>query len=451
MSPDLSGTNNAFSHYIIMNASTSPSSAPAPLPAIPRRDFLKTSAGLAAVTAFGMSRPLGAADRRRSVGANERIRIGVIGCGRRGTNAHMKSIMALATAHNCEIVALADPWKRARESANANVRERFGRDAKLFVRYQDLLAMDGIDAVVIASPDHHHTTHLEAAARAGKHIYVEKPLATEMDKLVRAVDAVKAAGTVVQVGTQIRSLPAVVGAREVIRSGKLGAISRIDEVRNAAKPYWYDGLAEVRAEDVDWSEFLGDRPARAFDPDMYSAWMGYYEFCQGPVAQWGAHFIDTVHFLMDSKFPESCMCLGGTFTWRDEHRFTSPDCVQATWIYPGEYMVTSSNNFGNSAGNSCKFYGTKGTLDLGTFNQPTYSAEGGPKRDGQIRGKVEVAPVAGAGHFPNWLECMRTGETPRASIDAGYLHAVAVLMAVQSYATGRRTIYDQKKRTIATA
>ena len=419
--------------------------------AMPRRDFIKTSAGLAATVALGAS-SLTAAERRRSVGANDRIRIGIIGCGDRGRTAHMQGIYKHLKETNFEIVALADPWRVHREQANGMVKEWFGRDAKQFVSHRDLLAMDGVDAVMIASPDFHHTTHLEAAAKAGKHIYAEKPLGTEMDKLVRAVDAVKAAGTVVQVGTQLRSLPGIVGSREVVQSGTIGKINRIDECRNGEKPYWYQYAdRQVKEADVDWQEFLGDRPKQAFDARKYAAWYGYYEFCQGPVPQWGAHFLDMMHYITGAGFPESCVCLGGVTTWKDENKFTTPDNVVATWMYPEGFVVTSSNNFGNSGGNTRKFYGDKGVLKVDNWNAPTYSAEGGPKRDGKIRGQVEVTPIERPDHFLNWLQCLRTGETPHASIDAGYQHAVAVLMAVTSYDTGKKTTYDHAKRVIRTA
>ncbi|HRE08250.1 MAG TPA: Gfo/Idh/MocA family oxidoreductase, partial [Opitutaceae bacterium] len=242
---------------------------------LPRRSFLKSSAGLALGAALGTGPTLSAATARRSVGANDRIRIGIIGCGERGRTAHMEGIYKHLAATNFEIVAVCDTWKVAREKANAKVREWFGRDARQCVNHRQLLELEGIDAVMIASPDHHHTTHLEAAAKAGKHIYVEKPLATEMDKLVRAVDAVKAAGTVVQVGTQLRSLPSIAGAREVVQAGKIGKLSRVEECRNDEKPYWYSYLGrDVKAEDVDWQEFLGDRPKRPFNAEMYSAWYG---------------------------------------------------------------------------------------------------------------------------------------------------------------------------------
>jgi len=434
-----------------MKATTAPAQSPAD--AMPRRSFLKTSATLAAASAVG-ARPLTAAERTRSIGANSRIRIAQIGCGSRGRTAHMEGIHKHLGSTNFDIVAVADTWSKAREEANGMVKKWFNHDAKQFVSYQDLLAMDGIDAVMVASPDFHHTTHLEAAAKAGKHIYIEKPLATELDKLNRAFDAAKAAqakGSIIQVGTQLRSLPGIVGARELVQSGAIGKISRIDETRNAEKPYWYGYLdRNVQSADVNWKEFLGDRKARPFDARQYAGWYGYYEFCQGPVPQWGAHFLDMMHYITNCGFPESCMCIGGVSYWKDENKFTTPDNVIATWMYPEGFMVTSSNNFANGSGSSRKFYGDKGTLAVDNWNAPTYSADGGPKRDRTIRGKNEVKPIERPDHFLNWLQCMRSGETPHASIDAGYQHAIAVLMAVMSYDTGRKTVYDHAKRSIKT-
>jgi predicted dehydrogenase len=426
-----------------------------PKPALPRRDFLKSSATIATGAAIASATPrfLTAAERKRSIGANDRIRIAQIGCGSRGRGAHLeKGILPHVKETNFEVVAIADPWKKSREGTNGVIKEAFGREAKALVSYRDLLALDGIDAVMIASPDHQHTTHLEAAARAGKHIYVEKPMATEFDKLLRAYDAAKTAqsrGSIIQVGTQLRSYPGVVGAREVMKSGVLGKVSLVEENRNGEKPYWYQYLGRgVTEADVDWKEFLGDRKMRPFNADQYGAWYGYYEFCQGPVPQWGAHFLDTVHFILDCGIPTSCMCIGDVLTWKDEHNFTTPDCVQATWMYPEGFMLRSSNNFGNSSGNVKKIFGTKGTMDILNANAPSYSAEGGPKRDGKIRGKVDIEPIARPDHFLNWLQCMRSGETPHASIDAGFQHAVAVLMAVMSYDSGKRTKYDPAKRKI---
>jgi len=414
-----------------------------------RRTFLQSS------TAMAVAASVSAATRARAAGANDRIRLGLIGCGQRGRNAHLAGIRPHAAAANVDVVAVCDPWRVHREEAAAQAKEWFGASPREFVNHRELLALDGLDAVMIATPDHLHTLHLEAAAQAGKHIYVEKPLATDMAKLVRAYDSAKAAqarGRAIQVGTQLRSLPGIVGAREIVQSGVLGKITRIDETRNAEKPYWYHYLGrEVRAADTNWAEFLGDLPPQPFDGRRHGAWYGYYEFCQGPVPQWGAHFLDLMHYVTGCGMPESCVCLGGVTYWKDENQFTTPDNVMATWLYPEGFIVTSSNNFGNGAGNARKFYGDRGTLDVGNWNVPTYSAVGGPKRDGRIRGTITVPPVERPDHFLDWLQCIRSGATPHASIDAGFQHAVAVLMATRSYETGRKTTYDSAARAIRTA
>ncbi|MBN2270598.1 MAG: Gfo/Idh/MocA family oxidoreductase [Sedimentisphaerales bacterium] len=407
-----------------------------------RRKFLRTAA--AGSAALAMS----ATSYSRVVGANDRISIGVIGCGSRGVGAHMAGVNEHAKGQNIEITAVCDPWRVRQEVASEQAKKWYGRAARKFTSHRDLLALEDVDAVMIASPDHRHTVHLKAAAEAGKDIYCEKPLAMRLDRLIEACDAVKKAKAVCQIGTQLRSLPSFTGCRELYKTGILGTVGRIEQCRNGEKPYWYGYIKDVKEEDLDWKEFLGDRPMRPFDPVLYSGWYGYREFSDGPVPGLGSHFIDLVHYITGAKFPTSCVCLGGTFTWKDEHKFTCPDHVQALWIYPEGFMVSYSTNFGNGSGNSFKIFGDQGVMDMVTWTEPTISAEGGGKRMGEIRGNKRVEDVPHPDHFLDWLQCVRSRQTPNASIDAGYQHAVAVIMAMQSYDTGKRTIYDAEKREI---
>jgi len=407
-----------------------------------RRKFLKAAA--AGSAALAMS----AKSYSRVVGANDRISIGIIGCGSRGVGAHMPGVNTHAKDQNIEITAVCDPWRLRREEATAKVKEWYGREARQLSSYRDLLALKDVDAVMIASCDHQHTTHLEAAAKAGKDAYCEKPLAMDFETLCRAYDAVKEAKTVVQIGTQLRSLPSFTGCRELYKTGILGTVGRIEQCRNGEQPYWYSYIKDIKEEDVDWKEFLMDRPMRPFDPVLYSGWYGYREFSDGPVPGLGSHFIDLVHYITGAKFPTSCVCLGGTFTWKDEHKFTCPDHIQALWIYPEGFMVSYSTNFGNGSGNSFKIFGDEGVLDMVDWMAPVLTAEGGGKRQGRIRGKNPVKDVPRPDHFLDWLQCLRSRQTPNASIDAGYQHAVACIMAVRAYDTGRRMIYDPQKREI---
>ena len=408
-----------------------------------RRKFLKTAAAGSAALA------LSAASYSRVVGANDRISIGIIGCGGRGLGAHMPGVNKHAKTQNIEITAVCDPWLLRQQAASAKVKEWFGRDARQFSSYRDLLALKEVDAVMIASCDHQHTTHLEAAAKAGKDAYCEKPLAMRLDRLITACDAVKKAKTVVQIGTQLRSSPTFTGCKELYETGILGTVGRIEQCRNSTRPYWYSYVKDVKEKDVNWKEFLMDKPERPFDPVLYSGWYGYREFSDGAVPGLGSHFIDLVHYITGAKFPTSCVCLGGTFTWKDERKFTCPDHVQALWIYPEGFMVSYSTNFGNGSGNSFNIFGDAGVLDMVNWNAPILTAEGAnAEKKGPIRGKNPVEEVPRPDHFLDWLQCLRTRKTPNASIDAGEQHAVACIMAMQSYDTGRRTVYDSEKREI---
>ena len=407
-----------------------------------RRDFLKTaSLGTAALsmttTSYG-----------RIVGANDRISIGVIGCGGRGRKAHMAGVNKHAKEQNIEITAVADPWKERRELAAALAKEWYGRPARMFVSYRDLVALKDIDAVMIASCDHQHTRHLEAVAKAKKDVYCEKPLAMDFEKLKRACDAVTDAGVVCQIGTQVRSMPTSTGCHKLYQSGVFGKVSRIEQVRNSTRPYWYSRLAPAKPQDVDWKEFLLDAPDQPFNADKFSGWYGYRDFSDGPVPGLASHFVDLIHYITGAKFPTSATGQHGTFTWIDEHKFTCPDQVQATWIYPEGFMVSFTTNYGNSSGNHISFCGDQGTLSLTPWSKPTYSRAGGGKPSELPKEETPVEPIEGPDHFLNWLECIRNRGTCRAPIEAGYQHAVAVIMAVKASDTGRRQIYDPEKREI---
>lgn len=407
-----------------------------------RRNFLKSTAlASAAVT-------MSARSYARVPGANDRIAIGIIGCGQRGAHAHMPGINTHAKKENVEITAVCDPWRQKREAAAAQCKDWYGIEARQFISYEDVLALDDVDAVTIGSCDHQHMTQLQAAAEAKKDVYVEKPLGKDLDRVKRACDTVVQNGIVVQVGTQLRSMGSMAGVQALYQSGRLGTVGRIEQCRNGWRPYWYGRLADVKQEDVDWDTFLMDAPPRPFDPRLYSGWYGYRDFSDGPVPALGSHFIDLVHYITGARYPLSSTCHGGTFTWKDEYEFTAPDHVQATWIYPEGFMVSYSTNFGNGSGNSFNIFGENGVVDLVNWSDPKLSGDGaGPKRacvEETQRVEYEERPD----HMLDWLQCLRTRKTPHAPIEAGYQHAVAVIMAMQAFDTGRRMVYDTETREI---
>ena len=406
-----------------------------------RRQFLKTaSVASAALT-------MTATSYARVVGANERISIGVIGCGGRGSGAHMPGVHKHAESQNVEITAVADPWKPRREAAAAKTEQWYGRPARQFASYRDLVALDDVDAVMIASCDHQHTTHLEAVADVKKDVYCEKPLGMDFDKVKSACDAVKVAGIVCQIGTQVRSYPTSTACHELYKSGVLGKISRIEQCRNSTRPYWYSRVKEAKPSEVDWKEFLMHRADRPFRSDHFTGWYGVRDFSDGPIPGLASHFVDLIHYITGAKFPTSVVAQAGIFSWKDAYEFSCPDQVEATWIYPEGFMVNYTTNFGNSNGNRIHFYAEHGTLDMTPWSAPKISGAGA-KQKGELGAETPVEPIETPDHFLDWLQCIRSRGTCRAPIDAGYQHAVTVLMAVRAHDTGRRQIYDVENREI---
>jgi predicted dehydrogenase len=405
-----------------------------------RRAFVGATLAATATTATSFARILG---------ANDRIAIGIIGCGDRGRQSHIKDIMTFQKETNVGITAVCDPWRQMREQAAAQVKETSGEEPAQFVHYEDLLAAKNVDAVTIAAPEHQHCTQLVAAARAGKDAYVEKPLAMNMAELIQAVDTVKELGRIVQNGTQIRSLPQALAARQFIASGGLGKILKAAQVRNGSKPYWLTyGERPIREEDVDWKAFLMHLKSRPFDADQYACWYGYREFSRGPHTTQGLHFIDTVHFITGAGIPSRAIAHFGTYRWKD--RRTVPDSVEMVFEYPEGFVVRYSQFFGNGAGRYNRIYGTRGSIDCSNWSwdgEWPVSGEGSDEPDKVEKG-TKLPRVESVHHMKNWLECLRTRKAPNAPMEAGYSHAVAGIMADESFVRGRRMAYDSVNRKI---
>lgn len=392
-----------------------------------------------------MAISLTAAQARRVMGANDRIGIAVIGCGGRGL---LNEVLQFANEMNVETVAVCDTWRQQREKAAAKVKEASGKEPKQFVHYQDVLASKEVDAVLISTPDHQHCTQLSAAIRARKDAYIEKPLAMEMKELIEAVDTVKKSDRVVQVGTQVRSWPPSAAGRAFVAAGGLGKIIKIEQSRNGYRPYWHGtGARQVSEADVEWKAFLMHRKFRPWNADQYAGWYGYHEFSRGPHTNLMAHFVDLVHFVTGAKYPKRVVALGGTYRWKDER--TAPDSIEVVLEYPDEgFLVRYNTTFGTSANSFLKFIGTRGVMDATSWNKPwVLSGEGSGEED-HIRPGIQIPEVESTPHMKNWFECMRTRKQPNATIDDGYNHAVACIMADEAYVHGKRMVYDPARRAI---
>ena len=370
---------------------------------------------------------------------NNRIRLGQIGCGGRSKD-HLASV--IQAGENAAIVAVCDVWKVNREQRAAEIEKAFGAAPRQTTRYQELLAMKDVDAVLIATPDMTHPRILADAVAAGKDVYVEKPFAVNFADGKMAWQAVKRTKQVVQVGTQRRSDPQFVGAAKAVHSGVLGKITRVEMAVNFQETRWRKDLDNVKREDVDWEAFqFGGRITGPFDARKLREWQLFQETTNGIAGLWMCHLIDLAPWYLQDPYPKRAMAMGGVYLWKDG-RDTS-DVFQAMVEY-NECLVTFAMSLTNAAGSRNLWYGTRGTLDIDNL-KITGEGSRDPHR---ILQPMELEKVPVESHMANFLRCVRTRETPRASVDNGFQHAVAGCMAGISLETGRGVSFDREKLEI---
>ncbi len=402
-----------------------------------RRRFLaQTTSGAAAVAASSMF-------ARGAEGANGRISIGIIGCGGRGS-ALMQDIQTVAKERNAEITAVCDVWKVNLNTAAAKAKEWFGKEPRTSTRFGDLLALKDVDAVVIATPDFGHTPIMIEALKAGKDVYVEKPMSMEIRLANEALDLARKNDRVVQVGTQKRSEGRFKAAAKEFATGVLGKLNRISAAMNVNHPRWQRRYDDCKQADVDWDAFLFNRPKRPFDPSLLRQWH-FYKLCtNGLSGLWMAHYSDAVHMVTGSKYPTSAVAHGGIYVWKDGREHT--DTFHALLDYPEGYLMNWGMGLGNSADVHFKLYGTDGTMDLEKW---TVSDEG--KVSAAKAKSRAIKAEANESHMGNWIDCMRSRKRPNADIEFGHQHAVATIMAAAALETGRKHMYDAARREMRSA
>ena len=418
-----------------------------------RRRFIRDSIAAGAACGALAATGLAAESARRILGSNERIHIAQIGCGGRN-GSHTQSVFEHKDRANATIIAVCDIWKKKREAYVPYVEKRFGAAPKTYADYRQVLDDKEIDAVIIATPDHQHCGQLADSVRAGKDVYVEKPIAVYLEDLNRAYDAVKETGAVVQHGTQGRSSQGTAALRELVRSGKMGKLFRVESTETAYQPYWNFYECPKSEEETNWKEFLYGRPDRPFDPDQHGCWMGYHEFSTGTIGGWMSHFIDYVHAVTGCGFPRAAVTHGGIFAPTTDRRRTSPDTVNVMLEYAEGFVTHFTTHFGSAVDNETTTYffekGTVRSMFGHNPGAPVVSGEGSEHKE-RIPDKKALDLPPTTDHMLNFLECIRSRKKPNADMDAGYMHGVACLLGYVSWLTGRKTIFDPEKREVRPA
>ncbi len=244
---------------------------------LPAGDFLKK----ASLGTVGLAMGMNASSYARIIGANDRVRVGIVGFSDRFRSSLLPSFMEHAKGMNFEFVGVSDIWSRRRDECEAHLKEK-GWSPKNFmkVRNNDELYEKKItDAVIISTADFQHALHCADAVRAGMDVYVEKPFAESLEDARIAMKAVTETGKIVQVGSQRRSAPNYHAANAFIKGGKFGDISMVEMTWNVNQPgRWRRPklVAEIRKEDTDWDRFLLNRPKVEWDPRKYLEYRLFY-------------------------------------------------------------------------------------------------------------------------------------------------------------------------------
>ncbi|MGE5199144.1 MAG: Gfo/Idh/MocA family protein [Rhodospirillaceae bacterium] len=438
---------------------------------VSRRTFMRATGAGVAGTAIASS----ASSYARILGANERVRVGLVGYSDRCRGALIPAFLSQAKELDFEIVAVSDIWSLRREAAAASLEKLAGRRPELARNNDELYARKDVDAVIVATADFQHALHGVEAVRAGRDAYVEKPLANTMADARAIRQAVMETGKIVQIGTQRRSEPVYQKAHDFIKSGRFGDICMVEMTWNVNQPgRWRrpDVVPTLREQDTDWKRYLLNRPFEPFDARKYLEFRLFWPYSSGIPDQWLVHQIDTVHWFTGLPRPRSVVANGGIYVWKDGRR--NWDTMTAVFDYgplddPAKgFQVVYSSRMTNSAGGTKElYYSNGGTLDLDK-NQVT---PGGGLREREaaamgmkanllpeqslVEHAAAIVTAADTGadsattaNMRNWMECVRSRKTPNADIEAGYSHSVALCMTIAAVQTGQRVGFDDAKQDV---
>ena len=418
-----------------------------------RRGFLKRSAGLATGATFAAGVPASASaiSASRVLGANNRIRIGLIGCGGRGAG-DLKQFLKI---EGIQCVALCDVDTAQMEKTQAETLDPVEQKAEQQTQdFRRLLDRTDLDAVIVATPDHWHAIPTIMACQSGKDVYVEKPLALTIHEGRVMVEAARKYDRVVQMGTQQRSAPHFSDAVEYVKSGKLG---KIRLVRSWAYLDW-KGEMPVQPDGpppdgVDYDLWLGPAAEKPFNPNRFHfSFRWYWDYSGGLMTDWGAHMIDIANWAMDVKAPRSAVSVGGKFGYPQDAMET-PDTQQVIWSFDEDFSMVWEHALGVGRGpeareHGIQFHGNEGVLVVDRHGWEVHPETDKIDKDvrefrslGKPRHNIKTYAYH-LTHVENFVECMRSRERPNADVEIGHNSMIACHLGNIAFRVGRRVEWD---------
>lgn len=401
-----------------------------------RRGFLKQAA--ASAVAVGLTYPTS-----RVLGANNRVRLGIIGPGARGQEL-MKQAIGLP---NVEFVASADVYTRRHEEAKG-----LAPNVKTFSDHRQLLDMKDVDAVLVATPLHCHGRHFLDTVAAGKDLYCEKTMTWSIEEAEACRAAAKNSKSVVTIGLQHQSTGGLADAKQWIKDGIVGKVTHVEAwmSRNSprGKGQWMRPIpADCTAANVNWKAFLNGRKDRAFDPQQFINWRLYWEYSGGNVTENMVHQIAWIMRAMDLPLPTAAYMSGGVLSEKDGREV--PDTIAVTLDFPNDLVVTWQSTFSNGQyGSGERILGSHGTIErlAGSTDMVTGRSQSGVRYYPEKINRADGSPLQGetkdTDHMANFVESVRTRKEPNAPVEIGYRSAMAAHMANMSYRQKQRVTLE---------
>ncbi len=363
---------------------------------------------------------------RRELGPDDIIRCGFIGVGSRGSGL-LQTVLA---RDDVDVVAVCDAYDVWRERGLEWCRAK-RPDVAGYLRFEDMIAEEELDAVVIATPDHIHAPAILCALDAGCDVYTEKPMTLTWQEARDVYLAAQATGAVLQVGTQLRSTDMYQKAREIVQAGRIGKVVEVQVNRHMRGGFTdqYQPPEEANESNVHWDLFLRDTHPYPFDLRRFFTWRLFKEYSNGVTGDLMLHHLDACHYIMGCGMPSRVMSVGGIFAFPDGR--TCPDTISALLDYPAEkfhfnYTTTTANG---RYGVQERYLGTEGTIEMRNMGAMTVWS-------GDEEEVITATRLDTAAHFENFFSCMRTRQAPIAPKEAGLMGAVCCAMAVMSQNTG---------------
>ena len=368
------------------------------------------------------------------LGANDRIRLGIIGPGDRGTEILREAL----ACENVECAGAADVYTKRLEDV-----KKIAPNAKTYLDYRHLLDDKSIDAVLISTPQHLHCEHFVASLDAGKHVYQEKTMAFTVEHAKKMRAAWQRAGKrTVEIGHQWLSSGQIPDAASFLKPELMGKITAIHAhmYRNTphGKPQWARPVyPDMTAENIVWKSFLGEAPARDFDANRYTNWRYFWDYSGGNVYENMCHQVAFWYKALGLTIPKAVTMTGGLYLWKDGREV--PDTMNVSMEHPEEILFSWDSGFGND-----QLKVTEDALgDNGTISrsqQIRYTPQKVNRPGGnEMMGPTRSIPRA---HMQNFLDCIRSGKEPNCPFELGFRVSIACRMAVESYRQQRTMRWD---------